>query len=310
MNFTNRTGGPITVAAGTQFKGANGAIVQTAQAGTVPGTNFNAQSFGTLSIPIVATVEGPAGNIGAGQVSGVYGGTLNYTNTALQGGSVETIKVVKQEDIDGLVAELRAKLDARTAAGVMSALGAGQQIITQTISLQNVAFDANRKAGEDGDSVRVKLSGEAQAYTFLDSDMQKALETALREYVQTTYPQEVSPTISRAMDYAPPVLTEVQEGKITYDTMVSARVAFALTPKLASEIQDLVKGKSVTQARTLFLGQNYSSYMRPDSIEARLLWFTINTMPSDPERITVQPTGQGKAFAPETESPTEPTPGP
>lgn len=305
INFTNRTSAPVTVPAGTRFKASNGVTVQTTQSGTVPGTNFTAQSFGTLTLSIAAVVDGPDGNLAAGQLTGVYGGSLNYTNGPLQGGSIETIKVVKQEDIDGLVAELRGKLNTEAAGAVIGAVGAGQQIITQTISLQNVTFDPSRKAGEDGDSVRVKLAGEAQAFTFLDSDMQKAVGAAVHDYVQATYPQEVSPTLSRNLDYAPPALSTADAVKITYATSVSGRVAFALTPRLAAEIQDLVKGKSVDQARNLILQQSYSSYMRPDAIEAKLLWFTINTLPRDPGRISVQPAGQGATYPP-----AQPTPDP
>ena len=308
LTFTNRTGNAVTVPAGTQFRAGNGAVVQTAQAVTVPATIFG-QSFGTAPVPIVATVDGPDGNIGAGQVSGIYGGTLNYSNSALQGGSIETIKVVKQEDIDALVADLHTKLEGETAGAVMGVLGAGQQIITQTISLQNARFDSSLKAGEDGDAVRVKLSADAEAYTFKDSDMQEAIVGAVRDYMQTSFPDEVAPTLSRNVDYTPPVVESVDNGKILYKTSAGARVAFALTPKLASEIQNLVKGKSVGQARTLIMSQTYSSYMRPEDIKAQLLWFSIGTLPNDPTRIDVTPSGSGAQYVPGTDPPEQPTPG-
>src|SRR5205814_717037 len=132
MRFTNRTSNPVPVPSGAQFKAPNGVTVQTTQAGTVPPTVFG-QSFGTLDLPIAATVDGPDGNIAAGQVAGVYGGTLNYTNLAtLQGGTLETVKVVTQADIDALVADLRARIEGRETGSMLDMTHTGQQLITQT----------------------------------------------------------------------------------------------------------------------------------------------------------------------------------
>ncbi|HUP28295.1 MAG TPA: hypothetical protein VM409_07660, partial [Chloroflexia bacterium] len=181
MHFTNRTGAAVFVGAGLQFKGPNGVMVQTTQAGTVPATIFG-QVFGTQDIPVAAMVEGPAGNIGAGQISGIYNGTLNYSNSSLQGGSTESVKVVKQEDIDTLVAELRSKAESRVGGAVLEVVGPGQQLITQTISLANVAFQADRKPGEDGQAVHVKLTGEARAYAFKDSDLRDSVAQAVLDW--------------------------------------------------------------------------------------------------------------------------------
>src|SRR5205085_426156 len=38
MRFTNRTGNPVAVPFGAQFKASNGVVMQTTQAGTVPAT--------------------------------------------------------------------------------------------------------------------------------------------------------------------------------------------------------------------------------------------------------------------------------
>jgi hypothetical protein len=304
MTFTNRTGSAVTVPAGTQFKASNGVVVQTTQAGTIPATNFTAQSFGTASIPVVATVDGPSGNLGAGQVAGIYAGTLNYTNTALQGGSIDTIKVVKQEDIDGLINDLQSKLNGAAAGAVMSALGTGQQIITQTIALVNVHPEVDHKAGEDGESVHVKLSGDAQAYTFKDTAIHDAVVASVRDYIITTYPDDVNPTLSGDVDFASPTIETIDKddaggiSSVTYGTSANTRVAFSLTPRMAASIQELVKGKNVSQAKALILSQTYSSYLRPDSIEARLLWFNIGTLPNDPARINVQPSGAAPSQGP------------
>ena len=289
MRFTNRTGNPVAVAAGTQFKASNGIIVQTTQGGTVAPTVFG-QSFGTLDLPIAATVDGPDGNIAAGQIAGVLNGTLNYTNSALQGGGMDTVKVVRQEDIDGLVAELRQKAEGRAASTVVGMVGAGQQLITQTIAVTDAQFyPLDHKAGEDGDSVRVRFTANAQAYVYKENELRDSVRQAMLDSVQTTIPLTVGPNLDLgSVQYSPPIVTTTEAGRVTYRTSASGRVTYSLTPELASQIRALVKGKAVSQARNLIL-QNYSSYLNPDSIEAKVLWFSLDTLPSDPKRIAVEP---------------------
>src|SRR4051794_21177485 len=230
MHFTNRTGSPVTVPAGTQFKAPNGVNVQTTQAGTVPATVFGS-TFGTLDLPVAAMIEGPDGNIGAGLISGVYGGgQLNYTNTAMQGGGIETIKVVKQEDIDALVAELRAKAEEKAGSAVLGLVGSGQQLITQTIHLDKATFEAVPQAGQDGDSVKVKFGAEAQAYTYNESDMHDSVAQAVLDSVQTSIPRAVGPTLDLgSVQYTPPAVQSVENGRVVYRTEAGGHVSYALT---------------------------------------------------------------------------------
>src|SRR5205085_10919825 len=88
IHFTNHTSNPVSVPVGMQFRASNGVTIQTTQGGSVPPTIFG-QSFGTLDLPIAAMVEGPGGNIARGQIAGIWNNTLEYTNSTLQGGSVD-----------------------------------------------------------------------------------------------------------------------------------------------------------------------------------------------------------------------------
>jgi hypothetical protein len=280
------------VPVGTQFRATNGVIVQTTQGGSVPPTIFNQQSFGTLDLPIAATVEGPSGNIGERQLEGAWRDVLDYTNkSALQGGSVDTIKVIKQEDIDGLAAELRAKVESQAASAVLGMLGSGQQIITQTIALTDATFTPDHKAGEDGDLVHVKFTAQAQAYAYNESELHDSVAQAMLDSVQSTIPTTVGPNLDLgSVQYSPPVIQSREASRVVYRTSASGRVTFALTPELAGQIRALVKGKAISQARNLIL-QNYGPYLSPDSIGAKVLWFSLNTLPNDPTHIDVQPSG-------------------
>lgn len=300
IRFTNKTSSDLYVPAGVTFKAPNGVTVQITQGGTVRATNFVQQSFGTLDLPVAATVEGPDGNIPAGQLSGVYKGVLTYLNSAMQGGSMKTVKVVTQGDVDGLVGELRSKAEAAQAAALLSMVpsGSGQQIITSTMALTNTIFQADHKGGDDGEVVRVVLTGTAQVYTYKESDLVDSLRQTVSYWIPSNKPANAGPTLDvNSIRYTPLALQTSSNGRVVYTTGVTARILYSLTPGLQTEIRQLVKGKDVKQATTLITEQ-YHEYINPTSVQAKVLWFNIDKLPSDPERINVEPNNPAGDYSP------------
>ncbi|HEX9990726.1 MAG TPA: hypothetical protein VGE45_19895 [Chloroflexia bacterium] len=295
VRFTNRLGSPIAVPANLQLKAANGVVVQVTQAGTVPATIFGS-TFGTLDLPVAATIDGPDGNIGAGELSGIWNGQLNYyNNAAFQGGTIETIKVVTQEDIDAVVADLRGRAEGRVPSAVQEKVAAGQQLITQTRTLANATFVADRKAGEDGEMVSVRLTAEARAYVVEESALQDSVMQAVRDWVQENIPTTAGATLdTRSVQFTPPTIqsVELEQGRVVYVTSAEAQVSFSLTPDLANQIRELVKGQEVEQARSLISQSKYGDYVAPLAIEAKVLWFDVGKLPDDPARIEVEAGGR------------------
>lgn len=293
VRFTNGERYPIPVPAGFGMKATNGVLVQTTEGGTVPATAIGG-AWGTLDLPVAATVEGPDGNVAAGTISGVWEGQLSFRNNApLKGGTLETIKVVKQEDIDASVAEARARMEERRDAAIYEKVVQGQQLITQTITLDKVAFVADHKAGEDGEAVRVELAGEARAYVFEEAGVRDVVTQGVLDWMMNSEPRETAPSLDRnSIQYAPPTLQSVDlaQGRVIYATSASARVTYSLTSDLASSIRELVKGQNVEQARTL-INERYSTYLSASTIRATLLWFNIDKLPDDPARIEVEASG-------------------
>ncbi len=292
MSFTNRTSNPVTVPSGLKFKAPNGVFVQTTQSGTVRATDFNSQAFGTLTLPIAATVEGPDGNIGPGQIAGVYADKLNYINSALQGGSMETLKVVTQEDIDALEAQLRSQAGGKVGGAILQMVPQGQILITQSVQLANVNITGDHKAGEDAESVSVKLTAEAHAYVYKESDVRAAVTQVALDWVRANISSTVGPNLDlNSVQYLPLALQsfDTSAGKVVYTTSANGHVTFTLTNELARQIRDLVKGKEVKQARNL-ISNRYGDYVNISSIEAKVLWFTIDKLPTDLVRISVEST--------------------
>jgi hypothetical protein len=309
MTFTNQTSNPVFVPLGLQFKAPNGVIVQTTKSGTVPATNYISQQFGTLKLPIAATVEGPDGNIGEGQLCCIYAGTLSYINSAMQGGTSETIKVVTQEDIDGLAGELRARVESKVSNAIADLVTPGQQLITQTITL-GVGFEADHKAGDDGEAVKVKMTGEARAYMYKEADLQNAVNQAIQEWVENKFAITVGPSLDwGSVQYAPPAVQSVQKGQVVYATSANARVLFSLTPELERQIRDLIKGQKVERATSL-ITETYGTYINPLNIQASVLWFGLDKLPDDPARIDVEARSAPSITAPGSAPPAQGTPDP
>lgn|GEM_PF-6663797 len=309
MTFTNQTSNPMFIPLGLQFKAPNGVIVQTTKSGTVPATDFISQQFGTLKLPIAATVEGPDGNIGEGLIVGSYKGAVSYVSSAMQGGTSETIKVIAQEDIDGLAAELRAKIESRVAGTVDALVPAEQKLITQTVAL-SVGFEADHKSGEDGEVVRVKVTGDVSAYTYKEADVREAVNQAMQEWVQNNLPSTVGPSLDwGSVQYTPPAVQSVQKGQVVYATSANARVIFSLTPELERQIRDLIKGQKVDRATSL-ITETYGTYINPLNIQAKVLWFGLDKLPDDPARIDVEARSAPSITAPGSGSPPQGTPDP
>ncbi|HET9493179.1 MAG TPA: hypothetical protein VFR15_03010, partial [Chloroflexia bacterium] len=105
-----------------------------------------------------------------------------------------------------------------------------------------------------------------------------------------------------SVQYGQPVVADYDPeiGRLVYRTEASARVRFTFTDELSRQIREMVKGKDVDQARAAVM-QTYGGYLNMKNVSARLLWFNIDKLPSDPARIVVEIGGDpnaGKQAAP------------
>jgi hypothetical protein len=297
MSFVNRETQAVVVPKGTQFRASNDVVVQTTQAGTVPATVFG-QSFGRLTIPIAAMVDGPDGNLREGAVSGVWKGLVDYYSSELQGGSVETIKVVTQEDIDTLSAQLRSQADKRLYGAIAERVGEGQRLITQTVTLADVVVVADRKAGEDGEEVKVRLTALPRASAYEQTKLEDAARQALVDHVDRTEPRIAGPKLQPGgLNVNSLALRSTGDGRVVYVASTSGRISYTLTPGLQEAIRSIAVGKELGTAK-LDITKQYGAFVRPGEVVARVLWFNVDRLPSDPKRITVVPATPPGASAP------------
>jgi hypothetical protein len=186
----------------------------------------------------------------------------------------------------------------------------GRQLITQTIQLTDTQFQADHKANQDGDAVSVRLTATVQAKVYKESELREAIAQALTDSVQTSIPQAAGPSLDLgSVEYSSPSLKAVEPGRVVYTSVASGRVTFTLTPELARQVRELVSGKDINEARRLII-QNYGTYISPDSIQAHVLWLTLDSLPTNPDRITVKSSANQSGYTPGSVSPAQTTPDP
>ncbi|HEX8231074.1 MAG TPA: hypothetical protein VF826_17435 [Chloroflexia bacterium] len=304
--FTNSTPYPVTVPAGTTFTAANGVIVQVTQGGVVPATIFTpGATVSSLELEVEATVDGPAGNVAARELQSTYKGLTYINPNPVVGGTLETLKVVTQQDIDTLLSDLNVKaLDQGRALGLLLAqVPPGHELITQTVKFGGVTSSSSLNADQDGEAVTVVVTTSVQAFSYNKSDVQKAVFDAIRDQVDMM-PDTVGPVLDEnTIRYEPPTFQAIDaaQGRITYSTSASARVNFTVTPTLKEQIRVLVTGKEIAKARSL-ISERYGEYVNASAIQANVLWLDIDKLPSDSTRITIDE-GPGVSYAPALSSP-------
>ena len=310
--FTNSTPYPVTVPAGTTFTAANGVTVQVTQGGVVPATVFTpGATVSSLELEVEATVDGPAGNVGAKQLQSTFKGLTYINPNPIEGGALQTLKVVTQQDIDGLVADLNGKaLDQGRAMGLLlSQVPQGHELITQTFKFGEVTSSSSLNADQDGEAVSVVLTTTVQAFSYNTGDVRNAVVEAIRDQV-AMMPVTVGPVLDEStIHYEPPAFQtlDAAQGRVTYSTSANARVNFTLTPTLKEQIRSLVTGKEIVKARSL-ISERYGEYVNASAIQANVLWLSIDKLPADPTRITIDE-GTGASYAPALSSPsTRPDP--
>ncbi len=134
------------------------------------------------------------------------------------------------------------------------------------------------------------MSAEVHAYTYSQRDVSTAVNGIVQDWVNTHYSGTFGPNLDKAaIQYAPPNLQspDPATGTISVTTTASSHVTFTLTSELARQIRDLVKGKDIKQARNDITGK-FGNYVNTGSIEARVLWLTIDKLPADAAHISVE----------------------
>ncbi|MHB8647115.1 MAG: hypothetical protein ACYDAR_15100, partial [Thermomicrobiales bacterium] len=106
VTLHSRADAPTSLKAGTALKGPHDVSYLVQSDVVVPGLDFVRGKLGEATVPVRASVAGPAGNLGAG-FSAPYSANVTYISGEITGGTEKQAPVVTDAD----VATLRARLE-------------------------------------------------------------------------------------------------------------------------------------------------------------------------------------------------------
>ena len=147
-------------------------------------------------------------------------------------------------------------------------------------------------------AVEYRAGQEESLPTYSETQMNDAIRQAVYDHIQSNEPANYGPvTDPNSINFTEPTLQpaggESQQGVIAYVVNASASVKYSLTDSLALALRTLVAGESIKDVPALVSGSQYSSYVNvpADKIEAKVLWFNLDKLPTDPARIEVRQLG-------------------
>jgi serine/threonine protein kinase len=158
--FTNTADTAVFINEGQDFFTATGVHIRLTQNVTVPPLDQQNGQDGTVRASAVAAIPGKAGNnIAANtplQTNPPLQITVKTLNTFSGGTDAQTVHIVAQADIDGLLTDLRKKLTSQVGQQLQNQLTSGEILATQPTSSEN--SKSNFPVGAQTDQVQVTLS--------------------------------------------------------------------------------------------------------------------------------------------------------
>ena len=146
---------------------------------------------------------------------------------------MDSVKVLTQADIDGLTSTLMTRIEDEVGGAVNQQLQQGQQLITQTVSLTNKQVVADHKAGDDGDTVKVTITGVAMGYAYSENDMNGSITGAVENWVGTSSAISSDAGAQLVGNITHSAITLISAdnatGQVIFSTSATAPVKFTLT---------------------------------------------------------------------------------
>jgi hypothetical protein len=147
----------VTVPSGTALTGKNGMNYVTQENVSVPAADpYGSLSFGSATVAVAAASAGDSGNTDAGTVVGQLDSGIFFNNRdAISGGTMKRIAVVSQADLDALKQAATADLSGKVDKDFQSSIQSGLQLVPDSTSKTDPAFQYSLNAGQDGTEVSI-----------------------------------------------------------------------------------------------------------------------------------------------------------
>lgn len=188
---------------------------------------------------------------------------LAKNNVALAGGTSRQISAVSDVDQTNLLKSLTAELIDKGNRELGTKAEAGSLIVDESISSNQILASFDRKVGEEGQEVTLKLTIKVRGLSYRESDLNSFAEALLKQSVPSGYMMRKEDT-----DSSFNLKKKNDDGSIIFEAKITAN----LLPVVDFDgLKRIVKGKTVSEA-TDYLRTNVVGFRNAEiTIKPRIL---------------------------------------
>ncbi|MBV9691450.1 MAG: baseplate J/gp47 family protein [Ktedonobacteraceae bacterium] len=249
VTFYNGAPFPQMVAAGTLITASDGIQVVTEHDALIPAVAY--PTLGQVTVPAVATVTGPAGNLGAADIYGPCCRlNVSAVNSAFTGGHDARIYAsVGQQDISSVATSLQASLNTAIQATLDTHVQADETLLVPLPCQQQISPD--HAVGSEARQVQVTVSETCQGAVYQTQVYQALLSQVLTQAAT----QQLGAGYSRvgAMQAAITRVTMHEHGTFDLEVKAAGTWLYQFTATQREQLKQMIAGKTKAQATALLL---------------------------------------------------------
>lgn len=284
VTFSTSSQNSKTIAAGTELTTNGGLVFILNSSVTVPAAtlSFGCPGYvcpGAASGAVTASKPGTSYNAATGSLSGTPSGVSASFDDATSGGTDKTVNVVTQSDVDKALASAKDSIDTSAAKSALSSqFGDEYTVLDGSFTADTSGVKSNTAVGaEPSGSPAITGTAKYSLYAVKKSDLEGYLTSALESQFDNPDSQKVYDSgISNA------TFTNVKVAK----NMVSATLTAKgkIGPKIDTDnVKNLAKGQKLGTVQSKLGGIDGVS-----SVTVDFSPFWVNTVPNDPNRISIK----------------------
>ncbi len=263
-----------TIEAGTLLIGSDGAHIVTDQIADVPGATPPLE--GQTTVPAHAVNKGAAGNIHAGDISGVCCRENIFAyNSAFSGGQDErTYTIVRQADIHGVVLSIAPPLIGSIQASFQEQIRPGETL-TPNLCSQKVSPDRN--VGDEATYVAVTVTESCIAAAYITTDLHAKVKQALAAQAEQTIGTGY---LLSSYSQTSPMKTSVQQGRLVIVGTFQGRMIYYFSSQDLTTLRQQLVGKSRQQGIAILSHLHGAEHITVQGEKT-------GTFPTDPTHIHI-----------------------
>lgn len=192
VTLRNASNAAITLPAGSELTNSRGVTFLTDSDVEVPAGSADGATIGEATVAVTASEAGSRGNLEQGVLTGkVADQALYFSNrdSAMGGGSDREIKVVSEEDIAALQAQVESGLRPAVAEGWARQLGNGQAVVAPSIETEQPEYTIEQRAGDVSDTVTLRGRVDATGLVYDQASIEAQAREAFVPILQAQVPE-------------------------------------------------------------------------------------------------------------------------